>query len=247
MRGLTQLTWTEFKLNLRDPLMVFWSIAFPALWLVLMAVIFTEPIPGFDYQGLNHASFLLPASIGLVILSASFIGVPLTLTTYRENAVLKRFRVTPVKTITLAASFAISQFVFIFVGVLILLVIGMIVFNTQILGSLAAFLGVLVLGMVTFLAIGSAIGSIAPSFRTANVIIWTLFAPMLMLSELFFPIALLPAWLQPIAKVLPLTSIITLLRDIVFGVELQDLWRLGILAAWLVVACIATVVFFRWE
>ena len=247
MRGLTQLTWTEFKLNLRDPLMVFWSIAFPALWLVLMAVIFTEPIPGFAYQGLNHASFLLPASIGLVILSASFIGVPLTLTTYRENAVLKRFRVTPVKTITLAASFAISQFVFIFVGVLILLVIGMIVFNTQILGSWVAFLGVLILGMVTFLAIGSAIGSIAPSFRTANVIIWTLFAPMLLLSELFFPISLLPAWLQPIAKVLPLTSIITLLRDIVFGVELQDLWRLGILAAWLVAAIITTVVFFRWE
>lgn len=247
MRGLTELTWTEFKLNLRDPLMVFWSIAFPALWLVLMAVIFTEPIPGFAYHGLNHASFLLPASIGLVILSASFIGVPLTLTTYRENAVLKRFRVTPVKTITLAASFAISQFVFIFVGVLILLVIGMIVFNTQILGSWAAFIGVLILGMVTFLAIGSAIGSIAPSFRTANVIIWTLFAPMLLLSELFFPISLLPTWLQPIAKILPLTSVITLLRDIVFGVELQDLWRLGILAAWLVVACIATVVFFRWE
>ena len=182
MRGLTQLTWTEFKLNLRDPLMVFWSIAFPTLWLVLMAVIFKEPIPGFDYQGLNHASFLLPASIGLVILSASFIGVPLTLTTYRENAVLKRFRVTPVKTITLAASFAISQFVFTFVGVLILLVIGIIVFNTQILGSLVAFLAVLIIGMVTFLAIGSAIGSIAPSFRTANVIIWTMFAPMLLLS-----------------------------------------------------------------
>ena len=213
--------------------MVFWSIAFPTLWLVLMAVIFTEPIPGFDYQGLNHASFLLPASIGLVILSASFIGVPLTLTTYRKNAVPKRFRVTPVKTITLAASFAISQLVFIFVGVLILLVIGMIVFNTQILGSWVAFLGVLILGMVTFIAIGCAIGSIAPSFRTANVIIWTLFAPMLLLSELFFPISLLPTWLQPIAKVLPLTLIITLLRDIVFGVELQDLWRLVILAAWL--------------
>ena len=72
-------------------------------------------------------------------------------------------------------------------------------------------------------------------------------APMLLLSELFFPIALLPTWLQPIAKVLPLTPIITLLRDIVFGVELQDLWRLGILTAWLVAAIITTVVFFRWE
>lgn len=247
MRGLTQLTWTEFKLNLRDPLMVFWSIAFPTLWLVLMAVIFEEPIPGFDYHGLNHASFLLPASIGLVVLSASFIGVPLTLTTYRETAVLKRLRVTPVKVITLATSFAISQFVFIMMGVLILLVIGMLLFNAQILGAWLAFFGVLILGMITFLAIGSAIGSIAPSFRTANVIIWTLFAPMLILSELFFPISMLPSWLQPIAKVLPLTPLITLLRDIVFGVELHDLWRLGVLAGWLVIACIVTVLFFRWE
>ena len=36
-------------------------------------------------------------------------------------------------------------------------------------------------------------------------------------------------------------------RDIVFGLELHDLWRLGVLAAWLVVAGIVTVLFFRWE
>jgi ABC-2 type transport system permease protein len=132
-------------------------------------------------------------------------------------------------------------------GILILLVIGMTVFNAQILGSWLAFMGVLILGMVTFLAIGSAIGSIALSFRTANVIIWSLFAPMLILSELFFPISMLPSWLQLIAKVLPLTPLITLLRDIVFGVELHDLWRLGVLLAWLVAAGIVTVLFFRWE
>jgi len=247
MRGLRQLTWTEFKLNLRDPLMVFWSIAFPTLWLVLMALIFTEPIPGFNYHGLNQASFLLPASIGLVILSASFIGIPLTLTTYRESLVLKRLRVTPVRNSTLVVSFSISQFVFIFLGVLILLFIALVVFNAQVLGSWVAFFAVLLLGMVTFLAIGGAIGSIAPSTRAANIIIWTLFTPMIILSELFFPIAMLPSWLQSLAQVLPLTPIVTLLRDITFGVALHDLWRLGILLAWLVAAVITTRLFFRWE
>jgi ABC-2 type transport system permease protein len=247
MRGLRQLAWSEFKLNLRDPMMTFGSLAFPALWLVFSSVIFSEPIPGSGYEGLNYASFLLPGSIGLVILCASFIGVPLTLTTYRETAVLRRLRVTPVKTSTLALSFTISNLVFVVVGILILFVVGKIFFNIQVLGSWAVFIGVTFFGMITFLAIGSAIGSIAPSFRTANIIIWTIFTPMIMLSELFLPISILPAWIHPIAKALPLTPVNTILRDIVYGVPLDDLWRLGVLGGWVVVAGIITVRFFRWE
>ncbi|UCH61900.1 MAG: ABC transporter permease [Fidelibacterota bacterium] len=247
MRGLWPLAWSEFRLNLRDPMMVFWSLAFPALWLVFNAVIFSEPIPGSGYEGLNHASFLLPGGISLVILCASFIGVPITLTNYREKAVLKRLRVTPVKTATLALSFSISNVVFTVVGILVLLIIGRIFFDIQVLGSWVAFIGVIFLGMVTFLAIGSAIGSIAPSFRAANIIIWTIFTPMIMLSELFLPIAILPAWIQPIARAFPLTPINTILRDIVYGVPLDDLWRLGVLAGWIVIAGIITVRFFRWE
>ena len=247
MRGLVQLAWTEFKLNLRDPMMVFWSLAFPALWLVFNTVIFKQPIPGSGYEGLNYASFLLPGAIGIVILCASFIGVPLTMTTYRETAVLRRLRVTPVKTSTLALSFSISNLVFVLAGILVLFVVGKIFFNIQVLGSWAAFIGITFFGLITFLAIGSAIGSIAPSFRAANIIIWTIFTPMLMLSELFLPIAILPAWLQPLAKALPLTPLNTMLRDIVYGVPLENLWRLGLLAGWAIVASIITVRFFRWE
>ena len=247
MKGLGQLTWSEFRLNLRDPMMAFWSLAFPTLWLVLMTAVIPERIPGFNYEGLNDASFFLPAGISLVILCASFIGVPQTLTTYRETAVLRRLRVTPVKTFTLVVSFSISQFAFVVVGILILFVVGKILFDIQVLGSWAAFIGVMFLGMITFLAIGSAIGSIARSFRSTNIIIWAVFMPMIMFSELFMPISILPAWLQPVAKALPLTPVNTMLRDIVYGAPLEDLWRLGILAGWTAIACIVTVRFFRWE
>lgn len=247
MRGLTQLAWTEFKLNLRDPLMVFWSIAFPSLWLMFNALIFKEPIPGSGYTGLNYASFLLPGAIGVVILNASFIGVPLIMTTYRETSVLKRLKVTPVKTATLALSYSISNVVFVLVGMVLLIVVGTVAFDIQVLGSWAAFSGVIFLGMLTFLAIGSAIGSLAPSFRAANIIIWSLFMPMLMLSEIFLPIAILPAWLQPIARALPLTPLNTLLRDIIYGIPMENFWRLGLLAGWAILASIITVRFFRWE
>jgi len=247
MRGIKQLTWTEFNLNLRDPLMVFWSLTFPTLWLVLMVVVIPGPIPGFSYEGLNEASFYLPSGISLVLLCASFIGVPLTLTTYRETAVLRRLRVTPVKNSTLVISFSLSQFAFVLVGILVLLMISIIFFGVQVLGSWAAFIGVTFLGMITFLAIGGAIGSIAPSFRSANIIIWTVFMPMLFLSEIFMPLSIMPTWLQTIAKILPLAPLNSLLRDIVYGVPPVDLWRLGVLAVWFVVAAIITIKFFRWE
>ena len=247
MRGIARFAWTEFRLNLRDPMMVFWSIAFPCLWLIIMAVIIGVPIPGFDYPGLNYAGIVFPAGISLVILSASFIGVPQTLTTYRENGTLRRLRATPVKTSTLSLGFAVSQVGFVVVGVLVLCALSGIFLGVRILGSKAAFIGVLALGMLAFLAIGCAIGSIARSFRAASIIIWTAFTPMLMLSELFLPISILPAWLQPVAKALPLTPVTTLLRDIVFGVPLEDLWRLGVLGGWTALSAIVTVRFFRWE
>ena len=247
MRGLWPLAWSEFRLNLREPAMLFWAIAFPALWMGLFGAIFSEPMPGYEYTGLNYANFLLPGGIGLVILASAFIGMSTTLATYRETGVLKRLRVTPLKTSTLTLGFTLSQIIFIALGVIVLFVIGKIFFNVQVLGSWAALIGVTIFGMVTFLALGSAIGSVARSPRAANVITMLIFMPMIFLSDMFMPISIFPAWLQPICKALPLTPLNIVLRDIVYGVPLDNLWQLWIMAGWLVVGAIITVRFFRWE
>ena len=247
MRGLWPLTWSEFRLNLRDPMMVFWTIAFPALWVVLFGSIFSEPMPGFDYEGLSNANFLLPGGIGIVIVASAFIGIPITLTTYRETGVLKRLRVTPLRTSTLALGITISQFLFITLGIIVLFVVGFIFFDIQVLGSWAALIGITVFGMLTFLALGSAIGSAVGSWRAASIVTWIFFMPMLFLSNLFMPIDIFPGWLQPICRALPLTPMNILLRDIVYGFPLDELWQLGVMAGWLVVGIIITVRFFRWE
>ncbi len=247
MRGLWPLTWSEFKLNLRDPMMVFWSIAFPALWMGLFGSIFGEPMPGFGYEGLSHANFLLPGGIGIVVVASAFIGIPITLTTYRETGVLKRLRVTPLRTSTLALGITISQFLFMTLGIIVLFVVGIIFFDIQVLGSWAALIGITVFGMLTFLALGSAIGSVVGSWRAASIVTQIFFIPMLFLSNLFMPIDIFPGWLQPICRALPLTPMNILLRDIVYGVPLDELWQLGVMAGWLAVGIIITVRFFRWE
>ena len=69
--------------------------------------------------------------------------------------------------------------------------LGLLFMAVEILGSWLAFAGVILVGMITFLALGAAIGSVSPSMRAANIIIWVIFLPMLMLSELFLPISVL--------------------------------------------------------
>lgn len=247
LRGLWQFALSEFKINLREPAMLFWAIAFPALWMGLFGAIFSEPMPGFEYEGLNYANFLFSGGIGLVILASAFIGMSTTLATYRETGVLKRLRVTPLKTSTLTLGFTLSQIIFIALGVIVLFVIGKIFFNVQVLGSWAALIGVTIFGMVTFLALGSAIGSVAKSPRVANVISMIIFMPMIFLSDMFMPISIFPSGLQPICKALPLTPLNKVLRDIVYGVPLDGLWQLGIMAGWLIFGIVITLKFFKWE
>jgi len=247
LRGLWQLALSEFKLNLREPAMLFWALAFPALWMGIFGAIFKKPMPGFGYEGLNYANFILPGGMGLTILASAFIGMSTTLATYRETGVLKRLRVTPLKTSTLALSFTISQIIFIALGIFVLFVIGKIFFNVRVLGSWAALIGMSVFGMITFLALGSAIGSVARSPRAATVITMLIFMSMIFLSDMFLPVSLFPTWLQPICKALPLTPLTTVLRDIVYGTPLNELWQLGIIASWLVLGSVITVKFFKWE
>ena len=101
--------------------------------------------------------------------------------------------------------------------------------------------------MITFLSLGCAIGSVAKSPRAANVISMILFMPMLFLSDMFMPIAVLPAGLQPVCRALPLTPLNVMLRDVIYGAPLDEWWQPVILAGWLIVGIIVILKFFKWE
>jgi ABC-2 type transport system permease protein len=147
----------------------------------------------------------------------------------------------------LALGFTISQFLFIALGIVVLFVVGKIFFDVKVLGSWLALIGMIVFGMVTFLSLGGAIGSVVGSWRAAAVITQIIFIPMMFLSDMFMPISIFPDWLQPICQALPLTPLNVILRDIVYGVPIDNLWQLGILGGWLVAGAVVTIVFFRWE
>jgi ABC-2 type transport system permease protein len=100
----------------------------------------------------------------------------------------------------------------------------------------------------SILSIGFLIASIVPTARFAQPIGAIILYPMIALSGLFVPIEALPPVLRAVARVLPLTYAVHLLRGIWNG----DVWsaHLGDLAALAVVFVVCTALsakVFRWE
>jgi hypothetical protein len=93
--ALARLTVTELTLFLREPMLVFWVIAFPLLLLVIFGLIpsFKETHPG--YQGLTVLETYVPIIILTMLALLSFFSLPVTLATYREQRILRRLQTTP--------------------------------------------------------------------------------------------------------------------------------------------------------
>lgn len=91
MRRFVQLTWTDIRLYLREPIGTFFTIAFPPLIVVLLSVIHSND-PMLLFGGCNSMDVSLPACTAIVLGIVSFMSIPISISSYRESGVLRRFR-----------------------------------------------------------------------------------------------------------------------------------------------------------
>ena len=101
---------------------------------------------------------------------------------------------------------------------------------------------------VCLLSVGFVIASAVPTARFAQPIGTLILYPMIAISGLFVPIDALPAGVQAVARFVPFTYAVSLLR----GAWLREPWsaHLGDIAALIVTFVVCTAVsakIFRWE
>jgi len=106
-----------------------------------------------------------------------------------------------------------------------------------------------VLGALMFISLGYVVASFVPTEESANMVTSILQFPLMFLSGIFFPIAFMPQWLQPVAALLPLTYLGDALRQtMVGGAAYAPLYvDVLVLAGWLVVSFLISARFFRWQ
>jgi ABC-2 type transport system permease protein len=199
-------------------------------------------------ENLNFISYFVPSMLGLSVMQVGiFAAIPLV--GDREKLILKRLAATPLRRWQLVGSNVLMRLLIALIQAVIIVAVGAAVFGVSITGSLPLTLVFVVLGAVSFLALGYVVASFASTEDAANGMTSVIQFPMMFLSGTFFPIDQMPDPLQAVARAIPLTYLSDALRQVmVDGAPFAPLWVcFAVLAAWLVVCFGIAARKFRWQ
>jgi ABC-2 type transport system permease protein len=199
-------------------------------------------------ESIGAAAYFVPSILAMALMQLGiFAAIPLV--AQREKGILKRLNATPLSRSTLVSSNVFMRLLIAIMQTFIIVGIGAVLFGVAIVGSVALAALFVILGALTFLALGYVIASYARTEESANALTSVVQFPLMFLSGIFFPIAFMPQWLQPVAALMPLTYLGDGLRQtMVGGAAFAPLWvDFLVLGVWLVVSFLISARFFRWQ
>jgi ABC-2 type transport system permease protein len=238
---------TELKLSLRGMDMFIFAICMPVAVTVILGVIYGNK-PAFDGAEYTFLAQSFGALSTIAICAGGVMGLPLLVSDYRHKKILKRFKVTPVSPAMILAAHLVIYAIYAVVSLVIVYAAAAGFFDYRMVGSWLRFLGSYFLIMLSMFSIGMMIGGIAPNMKTASTIASLLYFPMLIFSGATLPYEVMPAALQNVADVLPLTQGIKLLKAASLGLPMDSVLLPIIMMIALAIICITiSVRFFRWE
>jgi ABC-2 type transport system permease protein len=246
MRQLAKMTFTESKLFLRDPLALFFAVAFPPLLLAILGSIPGFREPSEDLGGQRVIDLYVPVMVGFVLAMLAISVVPTYLATYRERGVLRRLSTTPVPPSRLLLAQLAMALVMALVAVTLVLGVGVAVFGTPVPGQPVGFLAALALAAGALSALGLLVAAVAPSGKAASGIGTMLFFPLMFFAGLYFPRESMPDVLRRVSDFTPLGAGVQALQDATAGGWPQPL-HLAVMAAFAIAASLAAAKLFRWE
>jgi len=247
LRALGRLFVVEARLFLREPIGVFFTLLMAPLLLVLMGFIFgNEPDPMLGGRGALDVG--VPGYAAMVIAIVGFMGAAVETSTRRETGVLRRFRATPLKPITYIVADVLVYFAMTILGVSLLLLLATTVYGVRFEGNvLSLFVGIC-LSTSAFLSLGYVLAGLAPNGRVAILVGNVLLYPMLVLSGAVVPVQVMPETVQDVARFIPLTHAVRLLRGIWAGGAFGDhVTEIAVLAGLIVLGTALAAWTFRWE
>jgi ABC-2 type transport system permease protein len=131
----------------------------------------------------------------------------------------------------------------------LIVLVGRLVFDVQMVGNWFSFCGIVILGAFAFTSLGYLIAAFVKTEEAAGPVINVITMPMMFLSGTFFEVTSMPSFIQPIVKILPLTYLNDALRQImVAGTPLHPMViDVAVIGGWAAVCLAVTIRFFRWD
>jgi len=229
------------RLAMRNRAFLFFSLIMPIAFLFIYAGIFGK--------GNRQAVPYLLAEVLALTVMGSFWGLSVQLVTFREQGILRRFRITPVGASAMLASSLLSNYILTLPTIVIEFFLARWIFHMTGLGNLAGVFVLVTAGTISFASLGLIVASVTNTMQETqiiNQIIWFVF---LFLSGATIPLPLLPKMVQTFSLYLPATylvsglqrSMIDLVGPASLGAELTSMVGCAL------IAFLISAQLFRWD
>jgi ABC-2 type transport system permease protein len=200
-------------------------------------------------KSLSSFDYTFAGLLGFSIIGMGIFGPVNVFPELKKMGILRRLSTTPLRVWQYFLATMVGQAIIGLIALGVMFAIAITVFHLNIVGNWFELAAFLVLGIITILGIGLALGGWAKNERQAAPLSNIIVFPMMFLSGTFFPRFLMPEWLQNVSGLLPLTPIIDGIRMI--ATEGKHIWeigpQLGLIGIWIVIIYVIAFRVFRWE
>jgi len=176
-------------------------------------------------QDFVSAYYMVPGILGIVLTMTMVMITSMAIVRERERGTLEQLMVTPLKTWELMLG-KIIPYVFVgYVQATVALLVGILVFDLPIRGSLGLLYGLTSLFIIASLAMGILISTLAKTQMQAMQMSFFVFMPSVLLSGFMFPREAMPLLFNLLGNLFPVTFYLQIMRGIVLkGIGLSMLW-----------------------
>ena len=245
MSALAALTRTEARLLSREWAAMLFAFVFPPVTLLVLAGAFGDtPDEAFGY--VKPSDFYVTGYLGVPLGAMALIGLPVVLAAYRERDVLRRFAAFGVRSSTIVAAQALVTSALVVLAAGTVLAVAAPTYGIPAIEDPLAVSAGFLLGTVTLVTLGLALGLAVRSTRAAQAMGLLAFFPMWLLSGGGPPPDVMSDPMRRIADVLPLTHAVAAIREPWLGSGGVGT-HLAVLALWLAFGLGATTWLLRRE
>ncbi len=164
---------------------------------------------------LSSSKFLLPGLIAMVLMLSAVISTSLSVVREKEKGTMEQLTVSPMLTSEIIIGKTIPYFLVSLIGSAIILVIGYLLFDVEIRGSIVWLYVGIILFLFCALGQGLLVSAISPTQQVAFMVsVFSSLLPTFMLSGFIFPIRSMPLFLQWVSALVPTKYFLVVARGV---------------------------------
>lgn len=174
---------------------------------------------------LKSANFMVPGLLGIIMQLITILLTAFAIVREKERGTLEQLIVTPIRPFELMIGKLSPYFIISMIDMILVLICMIVIFHVPISGSLTLLIILSILFLITSLAIGLLISTIANNQIQAMQMTFLFYLPSIMLSGFVFPRETMPLLINWFGYLIPLTYFLEILRGIILrGVGINGLW-----------------------